>query len=243
MAYLVGIAGGTGTGKGTIADLISRHLETWKLSCAVLSTDDFYKNLSLKSKEERDNLCFDPNYNYDHPAIIDFNLLVDCATNFKEGRPFQYKKYDFKIHTHGDEKIEVPGNLDVAVIEGLYALYSGQEVKDGLISLYDHRIFVATTPEIAQNRRISRDIRERGRELEHVLKQLNTTVVPMQKKYVYPTQMNAYDIVDWRVDESLGEEQITEKLTKIARSKAIYIYESVKKMVLPELDLETVKIF
>ena len=103
-------------------------------------------------------------------------------------------------------------------------------------------MFVLTTPEIAQIRRVRRDITGRGRELEHVLKQLERTVVPMYKQFILPSSINATDVIDWRVDETQSEEAIKRKLVDIARQKALSIYEHVKARLLPELDLERVEI-
>lgn len=242
MSYLLGVAGGSGSGKGTITELIKEHLLSWGVSCFILSTDDCYKDLSYLSREERNQLCFNPDFNFDHPKSIDFERLIAYARNLKKGSSFEYPKYDFTLHSYGEEKIKVPDNLDVAIIEGIYALYSGSEIGHNLLSLYDQRLFVVTTPEIAQNRRILRDIKERGRVLEDVIKQLETTVIPMQKQFVYSTQLNADDIVDWRADESKNIELVKEKLLLIARQKALVIYEAVRDNLLPRLNPEKVVI-
>ncbi len=248
MAYLLGIGGGTGSGKGTIAKLINDHLVSWGLKSLTFSTDDCYKDMSYYSDEKRDNMCFNPKYNYDHPEVVDFERLVVYANNFKEGTPFNYKKYDFSIHSYGDEKVKVPKDLDVAIIEGIYALYSGKEVGHNLFSLYDHQIFVATTPETALIRRIRRDTQSvkqggRGRDLAHVLKQLETTVVPMQHQFVYPSKINADDLVNWRVKEEGHEEDIKKKLIAIARQRALKVYEEVKGSLNQEIDYKKLDIF
>jgi len=242
MTYLVGIAGGSGSGKGTISQLICTHLSLWGVKAVILSTDDCYKDISFLTREERDGLCFNSEKNFDHPSMVDFDRLIAYAQNLKKGRSFDYPKYDFSIHTFGDKKEHVPEGLDVAIIEGIYSLYSGSEIGKNLVSLYDYKIFVATTPEIAQNRRILRDSRERGRKLEHIIKQLNSTVIPMQKQFVYPTQINADDLVDWRADESTEPQRTIEALVSIARQKALGIYEAVKGKVLPSLNPQEVLI-
>ncbi len=246
MAYLVGIAGGSGSGKGTLADLIQKHLNLWDLKSFILSTDDCYKDLSYYSKEERDNFCFNRKFNFDHPNAIDFDRLICYAQKMKEGISFDYPKYDFKIHTYGAEKVNVPEKIDVAIIEGIYALYSGSKMgtdTSKLINIYDHRLFVVTDPKIAQNRRILRDVEERGRDIKQVIKQLNLTVFPMYEKYIGPTHINADDIVDWRTDETKDKDVANKQLVELARQRALTIYENAIKPVLPRLDDSSIKIF
>ncbi len=242
MTYLIGIAGGSGSGKGTIADLIEKHLVMWGVKTVVLSADDCYKDLSYIPREERDLFCFNPEFNFDHPKSVDFDRLVRYATELKEGKEFMYAQYDFSQHAYGNKKVKVQAGLDVAIIEGIYTLYSGSEVGNNLLSLYDHKVFVITTPEIAQNRRIRRDVTERGRELGHVLRHLDATVIPMHRKFIYPTQVSADDVIDWRVDELQGADAVKRQLISIARQKAMAIYERVREPLLSSLDLERVEI-
>ena len=242
MTYLVGIAGGSGSGKGTIADLVKKHLDLWDVKTVTFSTDDCYRDFSYLPQDKRDQLCFDPQFNYDHPKSVDFDRLLAYADNFKAGRGFEYARYDFSLHRYGGDKVAVPANLDVVIIEGIYALYSGDKNAKKVVDLYDEKMFVLTTPEIAQLRRIKRDIQQRGREMGHVMKQLERTVIPMYKQFILPSSINAMDVIDWRVDESQSEEAIKQKLVDIARQKALSIYEHVRTRLLPELDLDKVEI-
>ncbi len=249
MAYLVGIGGGTGSGKGTITRLIRDHLTLWGKGCFILSTDDAYRDLSYLPDEERDALCFDPDFNFDHPRVIDFERLVAYARKLKDGKGFVYPRYDFRIHRYGPETREVPADLDVAIVEGIYALYSGPEVgrdERALVDLYDYTLFVATTPEIGVLRRIRRDIVERERDVEHAIRQLETTVIPMHKRYIEPTQQNADDLVDWRTGK-VEDSEVKRKLVAIARQKAMHIHEAAgeaegESALLPELDMSGVEI-
>jgi|GEM_PF-1328615 len=242
MTYLIGIAGGSGSGKGTIAELIEKHLTCWGVKTVVLSADDCYKDLSYIPRAERDLFCFNPEFNFDHPKSVDFDRLVRYATELKDGREFSYAQYDFSLHAYGAKKVKVMGGLDVAIIEGIYTLYSGSGVENSLLSLYNHKIFVVTTPEIAQNRRIRRDVTERGRELSHVLRHLDATVIPMHRKFIYPTQVSADDVIDWRVDETQGADAVKKQLVAIARQKAMAIYERVREPLLSSLELGEVVI-
>jgi len=233
MAYIVGIGGGSGSGKGTISSLIEKYLQKWDVRCFVLSSDDCYKDLSFMSSEERDGLCFNPDFNFDHPRSVDFDRLLGYVRRLKEGKSFPLPRYDFTLHSYGDKKTDVPGNLEVGLVEGIYALYSGVEVGRELLKLYDQRIFVVTQPEIALIRRIRRDLVERGREMEHVLRQLETTMVPMHHQFIYPTRVNANDVIDWQGDKTGNED--AEQLLRIARQKAMSIYEAVRGKSLAEI--------
>lgn len=242
MTYLVGLGGGTGSGKGTIAGLIDKYLDRWGLSSQVMSTDDFYRDFSSKSADQRSEMCFDRDDNFDHPGSIDFPSLIRCVRNLQASKSFEYPKYDFSRHHHSDEMLQVPSGLDVAVIEGIYALYNGQEVGNELKDSFDYRVFVLTLPQLAQNRRILRDLRERGREPEHIVDQFAATVIPMQVQYVEPTRMNAHDVVDWGIETTKSQDNYKRRLMTIARQKALVIYESIKGPLLPELSLDEVSI-
>lgn len=125
----------------------------------------------------------------------------------------------------------------MAIIEGIYALYSGTEVgvnPNELVSLYDRRLFVVTTPEVALIRRIRRDIQERGRPVDHALRQLEKTVVPMYHRFIYPTSLNADDVIDWKAD-ARGEDSVKRTLIMTARQKALSLYEAVKGHLVQEL--------
>ena len=251
MAYLLGIGGLSGSGKSTLAKLVVKHLELWDLSCYTLSTDDCYKDLSHYPQEERDAFCFDPGHNFDSPWSLNGDRIVAFAEAMKRGRGFKYNKYDFSRHCYGDETAMVPDGLDVGIIEGIFALYSGPEVGTKgteLVEKYDHRIFVVTSPEIGVTRRVRRDTVERGRETAHVLDQLEKTVIPMQKKHIMPTQQNADDIVNWFTDETQPREEAQAVLLAIARQRALAIYDAVRKAkgekpLLPEITLDGIEIF
>jgi uridine kinase len=248
MTYLVGVAGGSGSGKGTITELVKQHLELWDLSCHVLSTDDCYRDLSHLTELQREELCFNPEKNYDHPSSVNFERLATFSSRLQQGEPFAYQTYNFKSHTYDDESktIAVDPTLDVGIVEGNYALYSGAEVGKLLLNLYDHSLFVTTNPNIAMARRIRRDINERGRDLEHVLDQMVMTVIPMYEKFIFPTRLDAADVVDWHVGPFRQKFDVKRKLISTARQRARTIYEGVKGVsesaVLCELDPDSVSL-
>ena len=234
MVYLVGIAGGSGSGKSTVAGLIQQHLKLWGVTTAILSMDDCYRDFSGLDEEQRAALCFNPELNYDHPHSVDFGRLEDYLHQLNSGQRFEYPQYDFARHCHGTNFVSVPQNVEVGIVEGIFALYSGQPVERGLIDLYDEGLFVVTSPEIAQLRRISRDLTERGRELGHVRRQLEQTVIPMYRRFVLPTADNATDVINWQI-HTADNDAMKRKLFAIARQKALSIYERVRSPVLAEL--------
>jgi len=248
MAYLVGIAGGTGSGKGTITDLIQKNLELWGVSVQVLSTDDCYKDFSYMNDNERDALCFDPSLNFDHPKSVNIDRLVAYAGKLKRSENFSYPKYDFSTHSYSRQfndspiTVEVPADIDVGIIEGIFSLYNGPEFGNRLLDQYDYTLFISTMPEIAMNRRYLRDSVERGRDMAHIGRQMNLTVIPMHRKFVYPQELNADDTANWQVSESGPRDQIKEKLARLARQKSLSIYEAINAPLLDAIDVNTVKI-
>ncbi len=250
MTILVGIGGGTGSGKDTLTDLIVKHLTLWGVPSASFSTDNCYKDLSFYKPEERKLLTLNRQLNYDHPRAVDFNKLVKFASDMKRGIGFEYPVYDFTIHSYGEEKRSLPSNLGVAVIQGIYALYAGSEIGENpnaLIELYDYKLYVSTPVEIAFLRRIRRDTRERGRTFDEINAQLRLTVRPMFEKYIHPTRLNADDVINWMTDEDVEEETVKRRLLRLARQKALSIYEMFlnqngKEPLLAELGIDEVEI-
>jgi uridine kinase len=203
MTYMVGIAGGSGSGKGTIAALIRVNLESFGLTAHVLCTDNCYKDLSDLNEDERKARCFDIDNNFDHPRAIDFARLLNLTSKLKRGEAFNYKTYNFLTQSYDDnsKKLNVRATLDVAIVEGIYALYNGSDVgtktNRELIDLYDVSYFVTTSPVTATIRRIKRDIVERGCEVMDVLEQKEKTVNPMYNRFVFPTRIFADDTIRW----------------------------------------------
>ena len=238
MAYLVAVAGISGSGKGTFAEIAGQHLSLWGLKTYIFSTDECYQDLSYLPQEERDLLCFNPQKNFDHPDLINFDKLKNFVFNLKQGKSFTYPIYDFSTHSpdHNCRKT-VPSSLDVAIVEGIYALHD-QEVNQ----LYEYKIFVDTDPTLAALRRVRRDVQERGRDIEHIIEQISRTVVPMQKRYVFPTKMYANEVINWRVDETKERAAIKKELADLARQRALFIYEQVRGELNPQLELDQVRI-
>ncbi|KAI3626351.1 hypothetical protein CBS9595_001712 [Malassezia furfur] len=158
--YIVGVAGGSASGKTSIAKEILRHLPNvpW---VAIVSQDAFYRPLNPTETK----LAFEQNFDFDHPNAIDQELLVQCIRDLKESRAVHIPVYSFTQHQRTDETTYLYGHA-VIVVEGLFVLQD-----KALVDLLDLKIFVQTDPDVMLARRIRRDIVDRGRSIDGVLDQ------------------------------------------------------------------------
>ena len=176
---LIGIAGGTGSGKTTLA----RHLkEHFGGEIAVIGHDSYYKRQEGKTWEERALV------NYDHPDAFDTDLLIRHLRELKAGRPIQCPVYSYKDHNRTDETVEI-FPTKVIIVEGILIFQNPT-----LRNMFDIKIFVETDADERILRRALRDVEERGRTLQSVVNQYLTTVKPMHEQYVEPSRKYA-DIV------------------------------------------------
>ncbi len=177
---VIGIAGGTGSGKTTLAKNISKHFGN-KIS--MLRHDDYYKCHDDIPMKERESL------NYDHPDAFDKELLHKHVEMLKRGEDVDSPIYDYAVHNRSDKTRHVPAT-PVVVIEGILVF----EDKE-LLDMLDMKIFVDTDADVRILRRITRDVKKRGRTLESVVKQYLTTVKPMHEAFVEPSKKHADIIV------------------------------------------------
>ena len=178
--FLIGVAGGTGSGKTTVARKIydALHLD----SAVLLDQDAYYRELSHLTLEERREV------NFDHPDAFDSDLLVEQLKELASGRAIQKPLYDFARHTRSADSIRVEPR-DVIVLEGILAL-AEPAVRD----LLDLKIFVDADADIRFIRRLQRDMEERDRSLDDVVQQYLSTVRPMHFEFVEPSKRYA-DII------------------------------------------------
>ena len=176
---VIGIAGGTGSGKTTLTD---RLCEGFAPYVTVLRHDDYYKAHDSLTYEERAAL------NYDEPAAFDNDLFVEHLELLRRGRAVECPVYDYSVHNRSDRTVRVEPNK-VLIVEGIL-IFTDPRVCD----LFDVKVFVDTDADTRLIRRIRRDVSERGRTLESVLSQFENTVKPMHDKYVQPSRAAA-DIV------------------------------------------------
>jgi uridine kinase len=170
----VGIAGGTGAGKTTIAREITAGVD----SVTLVPLDNYYAESDLPMAEREE-------INYDHPDAFDWELLRDHLVELCEGRTVEMPAYDFTVHDRADETTTVePG--EVVVVEGILTLHD-----PAVREMLDLKLYVETDADVRIVRRIRRDVTERDRDLEDVVSQYLSTVKPMHEQFVAPTKREA----------------------------------------------------
>ena len=177
---LIGIAGGTGSGKTTLADKLVDNFGNDEVS--ILRHDSYYKRHDNMTYEERSQL------NYDHPDAFDTELLCEHIRKLKAGEAVEMPVYDYTIHNRSD-KVVLVNPAPVIVLEGIL-IFAEKE----LCELMDIKVFVDTDADVRILRRIVRDVKERGRSLDSVITQYLTTVKPMHEQFVEPSKRRA-DII------------------------------------------------
>ncbi|XP_016831464.1 uridine-cytidine kinase-like 1 isoform X1 [Cricetulus griseus] len=181
-AFAIGLGGGSASGKTTVARMIIEALDVpWVV---LLSMDSFYKVLTQQQQEQA--AC--NNFNFDHPDAFDFDLIISTLKKLKQGRSVQIPIYDFTTHSRKKDWKTLYG-ANVIIFEGIMAF-----ADKTLLELLDMKIFVDTDSDIRLVRRLRRDISERGRDIEGVIKQYNKFVKPAFEQYIQPT-MRLADIV------------------------------------------------
>lgn len=177
---LIGITGGTGSGKSTVAKSICECLP--KKNIVIIEQDSYYKDQSHLTPEERILT------NYDHPFAFDTELLISHIKMLTDNKPIDKPLYDFTIHNRRKETQRIE-TKDVVILEGILVLDSPEIRK-----LLDIKIFVDTDADVRIIRRIVRDMRDRGRSLDSVIKQYMEVVKPMHNEFIEPTKRYA-DII------------------------------------------------
>lgn len=199
---IIGIAGGTASGKTSI----SRHIQEMYddvTSVLIIRQDDYYKDQSSKTMEERVLT------NYDHPDSIDTDLLVEHVKALIDGKSIQKPLYDFVEHTRSKET-EVCYPCDVLILEGLFVL---QDPK--IRELLDIKVFVDTEADIRFIRRLLRDVQERGRSMESVVNQYTSTVRPMHESFVEPSKKYADIIIPEGGENRVAIDLLITKISSI----------------------------
>lgn len=173
---VIGIAGGTGSGKTT---LVKNIIQRFGDVVTIISHDNYYRRLDELTYEER---CL---VNYDEPAAFETELMTAHLDQLRQGNAIECPVYDFTVHNRSNETVTIVPKK-VILVEGILIF-----ADEALRSLMDIRIFVDTDADIRLCRRIKRDVNKRGRTLESVLTQYQTTVKPMHEKYVEPSKRYA----------------------------------------------------
>lgn len=178
--YIIGIAGGTGSGKTTVVNTILKGLPVDEV--CVISQDSYYKATDELSLEERNKI------NFDHPNSIDFELLIEHLKLLKADRIIDQPVYSFVTHNRTKDVIKTHPRK-VIIVEGIL-IFNNKE----LLDLFDIKIFVHAQSDERLIRRIRRDITERGRDIDEVLNRYQSTLKPMHEQFIEPTK-NVADII------------------------------------------------
>ena len=194
---VVGIAGGTGSGKTTITKKLMQHFGG---DVSVIYHDNYYKAHHNMSYEERSRL------NYDHPDSFDTDLLIQAVKDLKAGRSVTCPVYDYTIHDRSD-KVIVVRPAKVIIVEGILIFQSRE-----LCQQMDIKIYVDTDADVRILRRIVRDVRDRGRSLDSVVNQYLSTVKPMHEQFVEPSKRNADIIIPEGGHNQVAMEMVMERV-------------------------------
>ena len=197
---LIGIAGGTGSGKTTLADKLVESFGRDEVS--ILRHDNYYKRHDDIPFEERAKL------NYDHPDAFDTDLLCQHILELKAGKSIEMPVYDYAMHNRSDKTILVHP-APVIVLEGILLF-----VEKDLCDLMDIKVFVDTDADVRILRRILRDVKERGRSLDSVVTQYLTTVKPMHEQFVEPSKRRADVIIPEGGQNTVALEMLIERVRK-----------------------------
>jgi uridine kinase len=178
---VIGIAGGSGSGKTTVANVILERVGSQRI--AFLPHDAYYRNLNDLPEIQRKEI------NFDHPDSLENELLIQHVIQLKKGQPVNLPVYDFTHHTRTEKTIRV-NPQPVIIVEGIL-IFAEAKLRD----LFDVKIFVDTDDDIRFIRRLKRDIAERGRSMDMVIEQYMATVRPMHLDFVEPSKRYADVII------------------------------------------------
>ena len=199
--FLLGVAGGTGSGKTTVAQAIVAALPQRRV--ALLQQDSYYRDIDWGSEAEL--LA----HNFDHPSALDNELLVANLRDLASGRAVEAPIYDFVVHRRTDRTRRIEPE-PVIVVEGILIL-----AEPAIRDLLDFKIFVDTDADVRLIRRLTRDLHERGRSLDDVLRQYQQTVRPMHLEFVEPSKRWADVIIPEGGENRVALEMVVARLEKI----------------------------
>ncbi len=204
LPLIIGIAGGTGSGKTTIT---KKLIERFGSEVTLLSHDDYYKEQHSLTYEERCKV------NYDHPDAFDTDLFLSDLDRLRAGQSIESPVYDYTVHDRSDKTKTVP-YAPVILVEGILILADPR-----LTERMDIKIFVDADADVRILRRLSRDVKTRGRSIESVVDQYLTTVKPMHEKYVEPSKKMADIIVLEGGRNTVALDMIIAKIDKFLKEE------------------------
>ena len=197
---VIGIAGGTGSGKSTLSKRIKENLAD---SVTLICHDNYYKDNPHMDFEERTKV------NYDHPDAFDTDLLIEHLKDLREGKEIDMPTYSFVEHARNKETVHIKPTK-VIILEGIL-IFENEELRN----MMDMKIFVDTDADVRFIRRMSRDVKSRGRDLDSIVGQYLNTVKPMHEQFVEPSKKYADIIVPEGGYNLVALEMINERLKRI----------------------------
>jgi uridine kinase len=201
-ALLIGISGGSGSGKSRLAHELASELGRDRVS--ILPFDAYYKDLRGLTMEERNDV------NFDHPDSLDVEIFGHHLDGLAQGLDIALPVYDFALHRRADDLVILPAN-DIIIAEGIL-LFAFPE----LVERFDFKIFRACSEDLRFERRLERDTVERGRSVESVREQFQTSVGPMHDTFVEPSSTFADRVVDHTEDLSLVVPELVSQVQSIS---------------------------
>ncbi|WP_216353653.1 uridine kinase [Neisseria dumasiana] len=202
---IIGVAGGSGSGKTTVSQAIYREFSGSPIT--IIEQDYYYKNQPELPIEERKK------QNYDHPSAYDNDLLLNHINLLLARKAVDIPQYDYTNYMrHSETKYQEP--VDVIIIEGILALYD-----ERIRNLMDIKLFVDTDADLRFIRRILRDIQERGRSVESVVKQYTEQVRPMHNQFVEPTKRHAHIIIPCDEQNNVAIDVLIAKISTVLRER------------------------
>lgn len=205
---LIGIAGGTASGKSSIAKILCDDFINTN-SIRIIKEDDYYKDQTNLTMEERVKT------NYDHPLAFDFDLMLTQLKDLLNGKSIEKPTYDYTVHNRSNIT-EIVEPSDVIILEGLFALYNPE-----IRAMEDIKVFVDTDADIRFIRRLKRDIVERNRTMDSVVQQYLTTVKPMHDQFIEPTKKYADVIIPEGKTNLVGIDLIRTKINSVLNEKML----------------------
>lgn len=199
---IIGIAGGSGSGKTTIAHELADRINDDD-HIMIMTQDSYYKDNTDLPMSERKKI------NYDHPDAFDMPLLEAQLNQLLHRKSIEMPTYDFTAHTRSDETIHIEP-ADIIILEGILVLFN-EEIRN----LMDIKVFVDTDDDIRFIRRLERDMKERGRSLDSVINQYLSTVKPMYNQFIEPTKRYADIIVPEGGANRVAIDMLTTKIESI----------------------------
>jgi len=212
--FLIGVAGGTASGKSTVCERIMEAVveqnNGHERQIISLSQDSFYRELDEAESAQAAKGTF----NFDHPDAFDHDLMVNCLKDIQEAKPTKVPVYDFKTNSRKPGEFTEIFPSDVVLLEGILVFYN-KEVRD----LFDMKLFVDTDADTRLARRVLRDIEDRGRDLEHILQQYTNLVKPAFEEFCLPTKKFADVIIPRGADNTVAITLVAQHITDIIWAK------------------------